>query len=214
MTKTKIEWCDYTWNPIVGCAGGCSYCYAKKLNNRYKWLPDFTKPKFYPERISEPYKLKKPSIVFVCSMGDIFGLTRAEVNTIIISMAVCPQHVFMVLTKRPEEYHKYEWPENVMLGITITNQNMMDNLAEIVFDTEVFDRNKMFLSLEPLLDPIKLYVDPDLVIVGAQTNPSVRPERKWIDGIIHRNIFYKDSIVKYFPDLPRGDKNQIWRLFQ
>ena len=33
--KTKIDWCDSTWNPVTGCLHGCEYCYARSLANRY-----------------------------------------------------------------------------------------------------------------------------------------------------------------------------------
>ena len=35
MNKTKIEWCDATWNPVVGCKHGCDYCYAKRIAARF-----------------------------------------------------------------------------------------------------------------------------------------------------------------------------------
>jgi protein gp37 len=35
MNKSKIEWCDYTWNPVTGCLHGCDYCYAKRIANRF-----------------------------------------------------------------------------------------------------------------------------------------------------------------------------------
>lgn len=35
MNKSKIDWCDYTWNPITGCYHDCTYCYARKLANRF-----------------------------------------------------------------------------------------------------------------------------------------------------------------------------------
>lgn len=36
MEKTKIEWCDSSWNPITGCLHDCKYCYARRIANRYK----------------------------------------------------------------------------------------------------------------------------------------------------------------------------------
>ncbi len=46
MNKTKIEWTDYTWNPVVGCKNGCWYCYAKRMNDRFGWIEDWNKPQF------------------------------------------------------------------------------------------------------------------------------------------------------------------------
>lgn len=35
MNKTKIEWCDSTWNPVTGCKHGCDYCYARRIAGRF-----------------------------------------------------------------------------------------------------------------------------------------------------------------------------------
>lgn len=43
MDKTKIEWCDSTWNPVTGCKHGCEYCYARRIAERFgKKVPDFS----------------------------------------------------------------------------------------------------------------------------------------------------------------------------
>jgi len=71
---TGIEWTDYTWNPITGCLHGCPYCYAKKITKRFpKNYPNGFNPTFYPERLDDPGKVKKPSMIFTVSMGDMFG---------------------------------------------------------------------------------------------------------------------------------------------
>ena len=73
MQKTKIEWCDYTWNPVVGCKHGCSYCYARKISTRFNGNFE---PTFYPKRLNDKMP-KKPSKIFVCSMADLFDLYKA-----------------------------------------------------------------------------------------------------------------------------------------
>ena len=35
MNNTRIDWCDSTWNPVTGCKGGCDYCYARSIANRF-----------------------------------------------------------------------------------------------------------------------------------------------------------------------------------
>ena len=73
MNKTKIEWCDYTWNPLIGCRHGCKYCYAKRLNSRFNFIPKWETPIFFPDRLNEPLAKRKGAKIFVCSMSDLFG---------------------------------------------------------------------------------------------------------------------------------------------
>ena len=67
MNKTKIDWCTHTLNPVVGCTFNCPYCYARRLNDRFKWIDDWNKPQFFPERLKELYT-KKPKIIFMNSI--------------------------------------------------------------------------------------------------------------------------------------------------
>ena len=74
--QTKIEWCTHSWNPVTGCtpvSEGCDNCYAKAMIKRFgkKWGYDFA-PRVHPKRLAEPGKIKKPSMIFVSSMGDLF----------------------------------------------------------------------------------------------------------------------------------------------
>jgi protein gp37 len=67
VNKTKIEWCDFTWNPVVGCTGACPYCYARKMAHRFH--RDFTP--HWVERNFNRAMPKKPSRIFVNSMSDV-----------------------------------------------------------------------------------------------------------------------------------------------
>lgn len=121
---TKIEWADYTWNPITGCPGpkvspGCAHCYAertmntrlmhvyafKKFEEGYRVYEEepFQRVWFHPERLGQPSKIKKPSRIFVGSMCDLFhdSVNDEWIAEIFAIMSLCPQHTFMLLTKRP-----------------------------------------------------------------------------------------------------------------
>src|SRR5690606_30732974 len=122
---TAIEWTDATWNPIVGCSRvsrGCEHCYAERVAHRglapqHKGLtvlgkkgPRWTgEVRFLPERLDEPLRWKRPRRVFVNSMSDLFheGVSDEQIAAVFGVMAACPQHVFQVLTKRPERAR--EW---------------------------------------------------------------------------------------------------------
>lgn len=93
MNKTRIDWCDMTWNPITGCLNDCEYCYARRIANRFggdftmaregKFLtlhqkpdnpyPDKFSPTFHRYRLNEPQRKAKSQNIFVCSMADLFG---------------------------------------------------------------------------------------------------------------------------------------------
>ena len=87
MGKTSIEWCDKSWNPITGCSPvseGCLHCYAKRMANRLKGRYGYSKDDpfrvtFHPDRLDEPLHWKRPSRIFVVSMGDLF---HEQVKTI------------------------------------------------------------------------------------------------------------------------------------
>ena len=120
---TGIEWTDETWNPISGCSRvspGCEHCYAERMDHRLRgvageeWRP-WTAPnaaynvRLYPERLEAPLRWRKPRRVFVNSMSDLFHeeVPDEYIDRVFAVMALCPEHVFQVLTKRPERMRDY-----------------------------------------------------------------------------------------------------------
>ena len=88
---TKIQWTDATWNPTRGCSGSV---------------------RFVANKLAEPLTWRKPRMVFVNSMSDLFhpSLENEEIAAVFGVMAACPQHTFQVLTKRPRRArHWFEW---------------------------------------------------------------------------------------------------------
>jgi len=170
MNRTKIEWADWTWNPVTGCWGPggtlekpnrCSYCYAHKIANRfhpcnYKGDDPFA-PTFHPDRLSEPAKVKKPSRIFVCSMSDLFGdwvFAQWIMRVRDIAAIVARHHTYIFLTKNPKRYQDFNsWPDNCWLGTTITNQADADKRIPELLKA---DARVRFVSCEPLLSKIDL----------------------------------------------------------
>ena len=79
-TKSSIEWTESTWNPVTGCtkmSSGCKNCYAERMAKR---LHAMGQPNYrngfqvtcHPETLGAPLKLKKPQMIFVNSMSDLF----------------------------------------------------------------------------------------------------------------------------------------------
>lgn len=111
MGNTKIEWAEKVWNPVTGCkkiSPGCQNCYAERMANRLQGrcgypLEEPFRVTLHPERLDEPLRWRKPSMVFVCSMGDLFheGISESFISSVFYAMQVARQHAFLVLTKRP-----------------------------------------------------------------------------------------------------------------
>jgi protein gp37 len=117
--RTKIEWCDASWNFATGClpvSAGCSRCYAasfaarwSKPGERWEGLTDGERwtgaIKVAAHKLEEPLRWKKPRDVFPCSMSDL-GYESIPADLVAAAfgvMAAAPNHRFYVLTKRPEQ---------------------------------------------------------------------------------------------------------------
>ena len=181
--RSKIEWCDATWNPVTGCtkvSAGCAHCYAEQLTRRF--------PQHYPRafavtlwhtRILEPLHWKKPRRVFVCSMGDLFHARVPDsfIEDVFGTIRACPRHTFMVLTKRPGRMRYFalaKWPKNLWAGVTVEDRDSLWRLEKLV-DTPY---PKRFVSFEPLLqrmpDLRPLLRRVDWAIVGCESGPKRR----------------------------------------
>ena len=201
--KTKIEWCDATWSPITGCtkvSAGCCLCYAERIAKRFWGDRNFTDVQCPPERLEIPLHWKKPRKIFVCSMSDLFHpLVPADFIISVFEIAsACPQHTFMILTKRPErlspilfgaEGNWYlgsgDYLPNVWLGVTVEDNDHLSRITSLVAIYHFIH----FVSFEPLLedvgtvpwlDSLDLYGNPapghkvDWIIAGAETGPGAR----------------------------------------
>lgn len=198
MNRTKIEWCDYTWNPVTGCRHNCPYCYARRIDNRFG-NGQFT-PTFHANRIKEPIEVKKPSKIFVGSVSDLFGnwvwydpggihviMTRQMVvEKTLKTVNQCPQHTFIFLTKNPKGMQGFGFPDNCWCGTSVENQEKYNNR---ITELSKVNCKTLFCSHEPALGKIDYAVwgqfeHPDnegygveaikvlsWLIVGAQTGP-------------------------------------------
>lgn len=202
MNRTKIPWCDYSWNPNgQGCPHKCWYCYAmkgarrnyfmhlalymkgKRKNPPCELCRDFV-PHFHPERLKQPWEVKTPSKVFVDSTADLFAdETKPEWREKIFdSMLWCPvKHTFMMLTKKPENISDAIFPDNFWFGVTVTQQSEVDKIDRL----RQVNAKVRFVSFEPLLG----YIKPDLtdiqwIIIGKLTGSrKIKLDYQWVDTI-------------------------------
>ena len=193
MNKTKIEWCDFTWNPVVGCTGSCAYCYARRISTRFH--RDFT-PHWVESNFNRSMP-RKPSRIFVNSMSDLADWEGEWCYRVWCRIAENPEHRFLFLSKRPWEC-EWQGPGNAMLGYTITTQRDIERRAER------WQPGVSFFSIEPILGPVNLEGWlPRWVIVGAETGN--RKERKvpdlaWLVDIFvycrgrRIPLFFKESL--------------------
>ena len=212
---SSIEWTEKTWNPVTGCSKvspGCDHCYAETLSLRFGWSK---KPWLHenaaenvilhPERLEAPLKWRKPAVVFVNSMSDLFHenipyefirevfnvMRRCDGGVVAATGKRHPSHTFQVLTKRPKRALELlrdrklgfawdRWPAHIWLGTSIESWRY-NWRADVLRDIPAPVR---FISAEPLLDTLYPYEHPERgidfggigwVIVGGESGPVHRP---------------------------------------
>jgi protein gp37 len=188
---TVISWADETWNPTTGCSrvsDGCRFCYAETLSLRFGWSKKpWTRGNaaenvvLHPERLRKPYAWKTVRRVFVDSMADLFHEMVPDdyIALVFAVMNDLPQHIFLVLTKRPERAAAWPgpWGRNIWMGTSVESPRVktrIDNLRTCTAQTR-------FLSCEPLLadlGPLDLR-GIHWVIVGGESGYHIgqHPER-------------------------------------
>jgi protein gp37 len=191
--NSRIEWTQATWNPVTGCSKvspGCAHCYAETFAERFRGVEGHPYEqgfdlRFWPERLDQPLRWKRPRIIFVNSMSDLFheDIPFSYVEQVFAVMSEASQHVFQVLTKRHERLAELapalSWPDNVWMGVSIENKRWVvraDRLREVPAAVR-------FISAEPLLGPLVglNLTDIDWLIAGGESGPRHRPVlEEWV----------------------------------
>jgi protein gp37 len=197
--KSSIEWTDATWNPVTGCtkiSAGCDHCYAERFSERFRGTLDHPFENGFdltlrPERLEQPLHWRRPRMIFVNSMSDLFHeeIPREYIEQIFAVMQQASQHTFQILTKREERLADLgphlSWPRNVWMGVSIENRRFVhraDRLRELPAAVR-------FISAEPLLGPLdELNLDGiDWLIAGGESGPRHRPvEEIWVTRLRDR----------------------------
>jgi len=195
-TNSHIEWTEMTWNPVTGCtkiSPGCKHCYALAMSKRLRAMgvqryQDGFALRLHDDLIDLPRRWKRPRVVFVNSMSDLFheDVPLDFIQAVFRTMIECPQHTFQVLTKRADRLAELaehmEWPENVWMGVSVENSKYyrrVDDLRRVPAAVR-------FLSCEPLLGPLDNLNLRGIgwVIVGGESGPKARPmDAEWVHSI-------------------------------
>lgn len=184
---TLISWTTETWNPTTGCSkisAGCKNCYAEGLSLRFKrsllpWTEKNAEQNIHlhPSRLDYPRKLKQPSRIFVNSMSDLFHRLIPDefIARVFQVMNDNQQHVFQVLTKRPERAAEWvgPWTPNIWMGTSVEDNRVVHRSDTI----KRCGAAVKFISAEPLIGPLD-QLDTnglDWVIVGGESGMNHRP---------------------------------------
>lgn len=214
--STEIEWTDATWNPVTGCtkiSAGCDNCYAARFSERFRGVPGHPFETGFdlhlrPERLEQPLSWKRPKMIFVNSMSDLFHkeIPFSFVDRVFNTMELAYWHTFQVLTKRSSRLRDYvnkryverPAPAHIWLGTSVEDGTKKSRIRHL----QQANATVRFLSVEPLIGPTG---ELDLkgihwVIVGGESGPKARPSHPaW-----HRAT--RDFCVKHgiqFPDTER-----------
>jgi len=196
---SAIEWTDATWNPVRGCtkiSSGCAHCYAETFAERFRGVPGHPYEQGFdlrlvPEKLTQPLLWRKPKMIFVNSMSDLFheDVPDDYIVRVVRVMQLASWHTYQVLTKRSERLHDLlktklrfaaEEP-HIWWGVSVENQKQglprIDHLRAAPAATR-------FLSIEPLLESLGSRVDLSgigWVIVGGESGPGARPiQESWV----------------------------------
>lgn len=213
MNRTKIEYLDWTWNPIVGCSGvGCAVapvCWAARTAKRQKGKCDACysfEPHVHWERLDQPAKVKASSRIGVSFSGEFYDkeISESVRGSVYIRMSQAPWHKYIIFTKQPQNIDEEEVGSLSSLGISLSigvsvNRQRDSWRVDSIRDLPVSCR---IVSAEPVLEKIDLDLKGiDLLIIGAQTRPNVQPKPEWVDNLLSSayeqgvKVFLKNNLV-------------------
>jgi protein gp37 len=224
-TQSSIEWTESTWNPLTGCtkiSSGCKNCYAERMAKRLQAMgqPNYANGfnlALHEQALRLPLMWKKPQMIFVNSMSDLFheNVPVEFIIKVFDIMQTASWHTFQVLTKRSERLFdisaSINWPHNVWMGVSVESQKYIYRIEHLIYTHAPIK----FLSLEPLLGPIPNLTLSGInwVIVGGESGPGARPiEENWVVDI--RDQCLSSKVPFFFKQWGGKRKKKRGRLLQ
>lgn len=198
MAQSNIEWTNSTWNPVTGCtkiSPGCKHCYAERMAKRLQAMgqPNYANGfsvTLHPNMLEKPLQWKKPQLIFVNSMSDLFHDDVSEdfICSVWKVMRETPRHHYQILTKRPKRMLRIvsdrikDVLPNVWLGTSVENDEATDRIDAL----RKVPAAIRFISFEPLIGAVGRVdlTDVHWAIVGGESGNGARPIKEvWIDEI-------------------------------
>lgn len=220
--NSAIEWTEATWNPVTGCtkiSDGCLNCYAARMTHRLKAMGSANyqngfKLTVHRDSLQLPLKWKKPQLIFVNSMSDLFhkDVPDSFIFDMFKVMREANWHKFQILTKRSERLlymnKQLPWADNILMGVTVENEKYIYRLEHL----KRTGAKTKFLSLEPLLGPLTRLDLKGIgwVIVGGDSGPGARPIKpEWVTEI--RDNSLKSDVPFFFKQWGGTNKKKAGR---
>lgn len=216
--NSKIEWLDFpgyrpaSWNPTRGCtraSEGCRHCYAERMaarfsdpgqwghgiaemrNGQARWTSLVELADGY--KVDAPIRWRTPRCIFVNSTSDLFHekLTVSAIHAVFSVMGRCPQHLFIILTKRAERMRSYCYAltplPNVILGVSVEDQATADERIPHLLATPAACR---MVSYEPAIGAVDFFsfdefdrclVGPGVIRSGGVQGGTQHEPPEWFD---------------------------------
>ena len=221
-SNSTIEWTETTWNPVTGCnkvSPGCKFCYAERMAKRLQAMgqpryADGFKVTLQHDVVELPLAWKKPRLVFVNSMSDLFHeqVPSSFIEACFRTMNEASHHTYQILTKRPsrvkELAHSLDWSPNIWMGTSVENADYAWRSKKIAN----IPARIRFLSVEPLLGPINRLPLTGIhwVIVGGESGPAREMNAGWVRSIRDRCV--SRSVPFFFKQWGGVQKKRTGRI--
>jgi protein gp37 len=203
MAGTAIEWSRTVWNPVVGCtpcSTGCQNCYARDTHawlarmGQPKYQSPFTEVRCLPDLLNAPTRWRKPRLIFVNSMSDLFhpAVPDEFILRLFETIRATPDHTYQVLSKRSSRMAEfariYGWAANCWAGVSVENRATLFRIN----DLRCVPTSMRFLSAEPLLEGLgEIELEGiQWVVCGGESGRNARPwDDEWARELKNKCVY-------------------------
>lgn len=183
---------------MFGCINGCPYCYAARLNTRFKLTPDFKVPVKMPQALKKIHT-RTPKTIFMDSMSDLSMFPEDWRDEVFNEMRKYPNNKYLFLTKRPGDIKNLNCfdMKNVWIGVTVT---CAADIGRIKIMKQNIKAANYCICVEPLhgdLGAIDLS-GLDNIVVGAETGNragKIIPKKDWVLNLVAQADKYKVPVI-------------------